>query len=58
MVSKDTAGRVFGTTDWRVTTDELVCATSIAADLFTFVPPGRAVVTELQPGEPFRIQIE
>ena len=58
VVSKDTADRVFGTTDWRVTTDELVPALSVAADLFTFTPPAGTVVTELQPGEPFRIQIE
>ena len=47
VVSKDTAGRVFGTTDWPVTTDELVPASSVASDLFTFVPPAGAVVTEL-----------
>jgi hypothetical protein len=58
VVSKDTADRVFGTTDWRVATDELVPASSVAADLFTFTPPAGTVVTELQPGEPFRIQIE
>jgi hypothetical protein len=57
VVSKDTAGRVFGTTDWRVTTDELVPASSVSSDLFTFVPPAGAAVTELQPGEPFRIQM-
>jgi hypothetical protein len=58
VVSKDTAGRVFGTTDWRVTTDELLPAASVASDLFTFVPPAGTTVTELQPGEPFQIQIE
>jgi hypothetical protein len=58
VVSRDSAGHVFGTTDWRVTGDELVPASGVAADLFTFVPAPGTVVTEVQPGEPFQIRIE
>jgi hypothetical protein len=58
VVSKDSSGHVFGTTDWRVTIDELVPASSVRSDLFTFVAPPGAVVTEVQPGEPFQIRIE
>jgi hypothetical protein len=56
-VSRDQAGTVVGTTDWQVTTDELLDAARVPADLFVFTAPPGSTVREVAPGAPFQIQI-
>jgi len=51
-VSRDQDNREVGTTDWRVTTDELLDAARVQPDLFTFTAPSGAPVREVAPGAP------
>jgi hypothetical protein len=52
-VSRDRSGAVFGTTEWRVTTDVTISSAQARPDLFVFTPPQGATIQE----EPF-VRIE
>ena len=56
--STNGAGQVIGQTHWELDRDELVDASSLPADFFTFKVPTGATVQEPKPGEPFSIQLK